>query len=809
MEREGVVRGFEAQLYRYDGTVMWVSDTARTVTDEQGQALYYEGSLEDITQRKQFEEEIRRQKDYFEALFDNSPVAVVTADLEGKVVSWNPMAEKLFGYAQDEAIGTDLDGLVAADDSIRDESAGYTDRVLSDKGRVQSTTKRTRKDGSLVDVELLALPLVLAGEGVGFCAIYHDISGLKVIERELRQQKDYFEALFVNSPVAVVTGDLEAKVTAWNPMAETLFGYTQDEAIGTDLDELVAADDSIRDEATGYTDRVRNQGRVQATAKRTRKDGSLVDVELLALPLVLAGEEVGFYAMYHDISERKAIERELRHQKEYYEALFVNSPVAVVTVDRDGNVVSWNPAAEQLFGYTQDEAIGQNVDDLIARDDSIRAEAVGYTNVFRGDGYMGAVEAYPDLMDDQGRLQATTKRTRKDGSLVDVELKGLPVIVAGEEVAIIAIYHDISELKTIERELRHQKEYYEALFVNSPVAVVTVDRDGNVVSWNPAAEQLFGYTPAEAIGQDIDDLIARDDSVRVEAVGYTEAFRANGHSGAVKAFPDRVDNLGRLQVTTKRTRKDGSLVEVELLGLPVIVGGEEVGFIAIYHDIGPLQEARREAEAANQAKSTFLANMSHELRTPLNAILGFAQLMDGAPNLSGEQRENLGIINRSGEHLLALINDVLEMSKIEAGQLTLREKRFDLHGLLDGLEEMFRLRAEEKGLSSELPAGGECAPPGDGRRGQAAPGIEQSAGQCGQVHPGGRRGPARHGPPLRVEEEGHCTLKWRTPVLASRPRSWRRSLTPLCRQWADGTLCRRSPRRGPGWACQSASNLRA
>jgi PAS domain S-box-containing protein len=700
MEREGVVRGFEAQLYRYDGAVMWVSDTARAVTDEQGQVLYYEGSLEDITQRKQFEEEIRRQRDYLEALFDNSPVAVVTADLEGRVVSWNPMAETLFGYAQDEAIGADLDELVAADEAIREEAASHTDAVLSDMGRrVQITTKRTRKDGSLVDVELLALPLVLAGEKVGFCAIYHDISGLKATERELRQQKDYFEALFINSPVAVLIADLEAKVVSWNPMAETLFGYTQEEAIGTYLDDLVATDDSIREEAVGYTEQVRRHGRVQATTKRTRKDGTLVDVELLALPLVLAGEEVGFYAMYHDISELKAIERELRHQKEYYEALFVNSPVAVVTVDREGNVLSWNPRAVRLFGYTQDEAVGQNVDDLIACDDSIRAEAVGYTEVFRGDGYLGALEAYPDLMDDQGRLQVTTKRTRKDGSLVEVELSGLPVMVGGEEVAVIAIYHDISERKAIEGELRRQKEYYEALFVNSPAAVVTVDREGAVVSWNPAAEQLFGYTPAEAIGQDIDDLVARDDSIRAEAVGYTEAFRRNGHKGAVKAFPDRVDSLGRLQVTTKRTRKDGSFVEVEWLGLPVMVGGEEVAFIAIYHDIGPLQEARREAEAANQAKSTFLANMSHELRTPLNAILGFAQLMDGAPNLSGEQRENLRIINRSGEHLLALINDVLEMSKIEAGQLTLREKCFDLHGLLDGLEEMFRLRAEEKGLT--------------------------------------------------------------------------------------------------------------
>jgi signal transduction histidine kinase/DNA-binding response OmpR family regulator len=138
---------------------------------------------------------------------------------------------------------------------------------------------------------------------------------------------------------------------------------------------------------------------------------------------------------------------------------------------------------------------------------------------------------------------------------------------------------------------------------------------------------------------------------------------------------------------------------VELLGLPVIVAGEEVGFIAIYNDISELQEARREAEAANQAKSTFLANMSHELRTPLNAILGFAQLMDGDPNLTAEQQENLAIINDSGEHLLALINEVLEMSKIEAGQLTLEEKGFDLYAVLDSLEEMFRLRAEGKGLT--------------------------------------------------------------------------------------------------------------
>jgi signal transduction histidine kinase/DNA-binding NarL/FixJ family response regulator len=111
-----------------------------------------------------------------------------------------------------------------------------------------------------------------------------------------------------------------------------------------------------------------------------------------------------------------------------------------------------------------------------------------------------------------------------------------------------------------------------------------------------------------------------------------------------------------------------------------------------------LRQAKEEAEAANRAKSVFLANMSHELRTPLNAILGFTQLMNRDPGLTGDQRENLETISRSGEHLLTLINDVLEMSKIEAGRNTLNEESFDLSSMLDDLEDMFHMRASNKGL---------------------------------------------------------------------------------------------------------------
>ncbi len=113
---------------------------------------------------------------------------------------------------------------------------------------------------------------------------------------------------------------------------------------------------------------------------------------------------------------------------------------------------------------------------------------------------------------------------------------------------------------------------------------------------------------------------------------------------------------------------------------------------------GELKQAKEAAEAANQAKSTFLANMNHELRSPLNTILGFARLTTRAPDLPREAWKNLGIINRSGEHLLTLVNQVLDLSKIEAGRATLVETNFDLYRLLDHLEDMFQLKAEDKGL---------------------------------------------------------------------------------------------------------------
>ncbi|MFZ6029358.1 MAG: response regulator [Chloroflexota bacterium] len=215
---------------------------------------------------------------------------------------------------------------------------------------------------------------------------------------------------------------------------------------------------------------------------------------------------------------------------------------------------------------------------------------------------------------------------------------------------------------------QQQKQYFESLVTYSPTAITTIDLNNRIVSWNPAAEKLFGYTANEAYGQDIDGLIARAEENHSEAAAYTS----------------QALNGGRIHAITRRNRKNGSLTDVELLAVPVLVDDQQVGVLAIYHDINELQQARQAAETANQAKSTFLANMSHELRTPLNAIIGYSEMLVEEVD-SGEHQALAGDLDKilvAAKHLLTVINDVLDLSKIEAGKLELYLEDFDIAATL-------------------------------------------------------------------------------------------------------------------------------
>jgi PAS domain S-box-containing protein len=216
-------------------------------------------------------------------------------------------------------------------------------------------------------------------------------------------------------------------------------------------------------------------------------------------------------------------------------------------------------------------------------------------------------------------------------------------------------------------EAQHQKQYFEELVKNNPVAIVALDNREDIVSINPAFERLFGFTASEVVGRNLDRLITTEE-MRREAVGYTRQA-ADDHA---------------VKVVRQRLRKDGTLVDVEVLAVPVTVAGQRVGVMGLYHDITELLLARREAEAANSAKSQFLASMSHELRTPLNAIIGYSEMLQEEVADLGQTAlaPDLEKIRTAGRHLLSLINDILDLSKIEAGKLELYLEPFDVEAVV-------------------------------------------------------------------------------------------------------------------------------
>ncbi len=474
-------------------------------------------------------------------------------------------------------------------------------------------------------------------------------------------------ALIEHIPVTVYIDRLDetGSNVYTSPQLEAELGYTVEEWVSDkDLYAKVLHPDDRDWVLAEYARRRVSDVPFRAEYRMIARDGA---VHWYHDEATVIRDETGRPAYFHgfllDITEQKQLaealrgsEQELRRQKQYIESLVEINPTAIVTVDRDSSVTSWNLAAEDLFGYSRDEAIGRKLDDLVARED-LHAAAVSYEEVLRA-----------------GRFHAVTQRARRDGTLADVELIAVPVIEEGEPTAYLVIYHDISELQ-------RQKRYFESLLEVSPSAIVTVDPVHRVTSWNPAAEKLFGYSREEAIGQDVDLLVASAAAVHHEAVQVNrQTFEA-----------------GQVHLTTRRTRKDGSLVDVDLLAAPIRVGDEMVGLYALYHDISDLQRAREQAEAATQAKSAFLAMMSHEIRTPLNAVIGMTGLLlDTA--LTPEQRNHAEVIHSSGGALMAVIADILDFSKIEAGRLELESWPFDLRNCVESALELVAASASSKRL---------------------------------------------------------------------------------------------------------------
>jgi PAS domain S-box-containing protein len=478
--------------------------------------------------------------------------------------------------------------------------------------------------------------------------------------------------LYVNRP------DETSSNVYMSPQLEAILGYTAEEwAAKPDFFRKVIHPDD-HDRVIAEQLRTREAGQpFRAEYRMITRDGRVR--WFLDETRAIAGHEdgPGYRCGYLvDITERKELEEALREAEDRYRQLVEKLPLAIYLdhLDELSSNIYTSPHVERMLGYTAEQ--WRTEEDLFVRvlhpadrervlDEHRRTRATGQP------------------LRTEYRLIAADGRVLwlRDDAVVVTDQEGEPLILQGFLLDITEQKAAEHALRDSEAELSRQKAYYQELLELSPVAIVTLDMEQRVSSWNPAAEKLFGFTHAEAVGRVLDELLFPTRDLREEGT----------------AVRRQADEQGLAHVVARRRRKDGALVDVEILMVPLVVDAERTGYLVLYHDITELQRAREEAEAATQAKSAFLATMSHEIRTPMNAVIGMGGLLLDT-ELTEEQRGFAEVIRTSGEALLRIIDEILDFSKIEAGKLELEEQPLDVRACAETALDLVALRASEKGI---------------------------------------------------------------------------------------------------------------
>ena len=581
---------------------------------------------------------ISQSKKEWETTFDVLSDPIFITDRDGNITRCNHAALDRINLPFIKVIGRRLTDVLGEGQSKDLGKSNYQGSEFSWWGRVY---------------DMAIYPVKMEGMSENVVCVMHDITERKLANEQLRKLSRAVE----QSASTIVISDLNGIIEYANRKFQETTGYSLEEAIGQNPRVLKSGHTSP-EEYKRLWDTILAGGEWRGEFHNKKKNGDLYWESATISPIFNEeGTITHFLAVKEDITARKQAVEALSASEAQMRALFAAMSDVVIVYDRNGKYVSIAPTRPDLLISPPEALIGKTLEDVFPKEE---AELL-----------MQKIQ----LVLESHEILQVEYSLMINGQLVWFSGTISPM----QDDTVVWVARDITGRKRTELETLRQKQYFESLVSNSPVAIVVMDPDEKIVSVNPAFEKLYGYTSDEVIGIVLDSLITTQDTL-VEAARYSQEIMAGAIHGIVK-----------------RRRKDGTLVDVELSGVPIIVAGERLGGLALYHDITELEQARHEAEQANRAKSEFLANMSHEIRTPMNGVMGMLELALDT-QLTSEQNDYLQTSLHSAEALLSLLNDILDFSKIEAGKLDLEAINFSLRNAVEDVAYTLAKRAQDKGL---------------------------------------------------------------------------------------------------------------
>jgi len=695
--------------------------------------------LAEVVEQKQMEKALRKNDQRFALLVQQTPLAVIEWNTDGHIVDWNPAAETIFGYRRDEALGHPSTLIVpaAAQAQIKQIKA----KLWYDKQVARSCNQNITKDGRIIICEWYNTPLIDSqGNLLGIASMALDITQRQQTQTALRESEERFALAIQANDSGLFDINFKTKTYYYSPQFLHLIGYPEDRDTPS-FDELMARvhpEDQSMVKISIDQLFISELSQWKLEFRMVYTDGSTP--WFLSRGLVLRddkGKVTRIVGTHTDISDRKQAEAALLEREEQFRQLAENiREVFFLTTPDLSRMFYLSPAYEEVWGRSRESLYGQPMtwlDNIHPYDRDRVAEALG-----------------KQLQGEQD-FEQEYRILRPDGSERWVWVRTFRVFNdKGKMTRIAGIAEDITERKYSEAELRRQtlqRQLFAEITlkirqslkldailqttVTEVRRILQVDRvviyqlndDGTGVIMTEAV--VPGWTPIQ--GQEIYDPCFRE--------GYLEQYR----QGRIRAIEDlyqadlepchiellqpfgvranlvvpilQRENLWGLLIAHQCSGpRQWEMFEIELLSQLA----DQVGIALAQSQLLEeqtrisqqlaeknlhLEQARQEAETANHAKSEFLANMSHELRTPLNGILGYVQVLKREPHPTAKQQQGLSIIQQCGEHLLTLLNDILDLSKIEARKMDLCVSEFQFPHFLEGIIEMVRIRADEKAIA--------------------------------------------------------------------------------------------------------------